>query len=1043
MIKKYNFKEIEPEILKFWQEKEIYLKAKQKNQGRKKFYYLDGPPYTSGKVHLGTAWGKALRDSFLRFKRMQGIDVWDRAGFDMHGLPTENGVAKKLKLQTKEEIEKYGLKKFQKACKNFCLENMNSMIADFKRIGVWMDFDNPYMSITPEFMEAEWWLVKQAHEKDRLYEGKKCMHWCASCATSLAKHELEYKNVTDKSIFLKFKIKGKNDEFLIIWTTTPWTIPFNMAVMANPKIEYVKAQVGKEKWVLAKALVGIFMNSVVGKEYKIIDEFKGVELKGIKYEHPFSKDIPYYREVEKISPNIHTVVLSEEYVDTSAGSGLVHCAPGCGPEDYEIGKRDDLPIYNELDEQGRFKESMGVFKGLIARKDDKKFIEHLKARNSLVATTEVDHDYAHCWRCHEGVVFRTTDQWFFRVEDLKEKLVELNKKVSWVPKAAFNAFDSWLKNLKDNSITRQRYWGTPVPIWKCENNDCLDYDIIGSFEELKEKAGKLPEGFHRPEIDEITYKCQKCNSAKKRIPDILDVWIDAGTASWTCLDYPKRTDLFLKLFPAEFILEGKDQIRGWFNLLFLAGFLAFEKSSFKAVYMHGFINDAQGRKMSKSLQNYILPDEVINKHGADTLRYYSIGAASPGMDLNYNLEDVQIKSKNLLILWNIQNFVLDLANSMGFNPILIKENAVHREEEEKYIISRMHSAIKEITTAFEEYRLNEAPWIAEKLYFDLSRTYIQLVREKAAYGTEKEKQAVLRTVFDVLLTILKLMSPITPFFTEQSYQNFKKAFGMDEESIHLCEWPKHNEKLINKELEKEMEIAQEIISSVLALREKSQIGLRWPVQEVCVDSPKKEVVKAVKSLKQLIMRQANTKTILLKKIKADFEIKPNYKMIGMHFGKKTAEIVDLIAKNNEKIVKEIKNEKEEIRLSEGVVIKKSFLEINRKIPEGQASSEFSYGTIYMTTKLSASLESEGYSREVIRRVQQLRKDAGLIKKDKIELFIIPSEVLQGPVEEWKDTIAEKTGCKMIFIDTKKEKEYPHSSKSKIKGNSIELWIKKV
>jgi len=581
-----------------------------------------------------------------------------------------------------------------------------------------------------------------------------------------------------------------------------------------------------------------------------------------------------------------------------------------------------------------------------------------------------------------------------------------------------------------------------VPIWRCD--ECKEYDVMGSFSELKQKAGNLPKDFHKPWIDKITYKCETCNKGtKKRIPDILDVWIDAGTTSWTCLKYPKKTEEFEKLFPADLILEGKDQIRGWFNLLLIASFLAFEKHPYKAVYMHGFINDSQGRKMSKSLQNYILPSEVVDKYGADTLRYYTIGAANPGMDMNYNFDDVKLKSKNLLILWNLQNFVIDLFQTTGINPSLIREKSLELGVEEKFIFSRLNTTIEDLTKAFEEYRINETPGIVEKLYFDLSRTYIQFVREKAAHGSEKEKQTVLKVVFDVFLEILKLMSPITPFITEKIFQKFKKVFELEKESVHLHGWPKCQKSKIDKNLEKEVEIAQDIISNILALREKNQLGVRWPVQEIVVDTKNKDVQKSVKNLKELIISQVNTKTLLLKEIKTDLEIKPNYKMIGMHFGKKTAEIVDIIAENNQKIVDALKKDEEEIKISKEVTIKKEFLEISRKLPEDLGAIEFRHGTIFMKTRLTASLESEGFAREVIRRVQQLRKNAGMVKQDKIELLIIPDEQLESPMMEWKDTIAEKTGCKKVVVDTKKQGKYEHHLKSKIKGKELELWMKKV
>ncbi|MFH1440161.1 MAG: class I tRNA ligase family protein, partial [Candidatus Woesearchaeota archaeon] len=473
------FIQIEEEILELWKTNDTHAKIKKKNGLGKRFYFLDGPPYTSGRVHLGTAWNKSLKDCVLRYKRMKGFNVWDRAGYDMHGMPTAQAVQKELKLANKDKILEYGMDKFVRKCEEFSLKNMKIMNEDFKRLGVWMDFENAYYTIDPKYMESCWWLIKKADENKRLYLGEKTMHWCASCGTALAKHELEYKNITDKSIFLKFKILGSENEYLIIWTTTPWTIPFNLGVMVNPELEYVKIRLNIneekiEQWIIAKGLVGVFMGSVVGKKYDIVEEFKGDKLEGIKYRHPLHDMVPeVYDELDKNHDKTFSVVLSEEYVDLSAGTGLVHMAPGCGPEDYEVGHKNGIPPFNNLNEEGIFPDNMGVFARWTAKKDDKKFIEEFNKIGALIETTDVEHDYAHCWRCKEPVIFRTTKQWFFRIEDLKENMRELNKDIYWNPEfAGSKSFDSWLNNLRDNGITRQRYWGTPLPIWKCENEEC-------------------------------------------------------------------------------------------------------------------------------------------------------------------------------------------------------------------------------------------------------------------------------------------------------------------------------------------------------------------------------------------------------------------------------------------------------------------------------------------------------------------------------------------------------------------------------------------
>jgi len=1041
MGSEFNLIEIEKEILDFWEKNKIYPKAKEKNKGKKSFYFLDGPPYTSGKIHLGIAWNKSLKDSVLRYKRMQGFDVWDRAGYDMHGLPTENKTMDKLKLKSKDDIPKFGVEKFIKECKKLSIDNMEMMNKDFTRLGIWMDFKNPYKSIENSFMEGEWWLIKKAHENKRLYEGKKTMQWCTHCATALAKHELEYKNITDQSIFVKFKIAGKKDEYLVIWTTTPWTLAFNLAVMVHPELEYLKVKVDNEFWIVAKGLAAVFIQGVVNKKFEIIEEFKGAALKGLKYVHPWENEIPFH---EIRSNKLHTVILSEEYVDLSAGTGLVHCAPGCGPEDYEVGHREGLPAFNNISEEGIFPETMGKFMDLTARKDDKKFVEALGA--NLIATTEVEHEYAHCWRCRKPVVFRTTKQWFFKVEDLIEDMRKLNQKVFWQPDWAGSSwFDSWLNNLRDNGITRQRVWGTPVPIWRC--NECDNYVVIGSVKELKKYAKDVPEDLHRPYIDEVLFKCEKCNGVMSRIPDILDVWIDAGTTSWTCLDYPQRDDLFKKLWPAEFILEGKDQIRGWFNLLLVASMVSMQKHSYKAVYMHGFVQDSQGRKMSKSLGNIISPYEVIDKFGADTLRYYMIGGANPGLDINYSFEDMKVKHKNLMVLWNIHKYLIDLANASNINPAHLKANEFSLEE--KYMLSKLNSTIEKITKLFEEYKLNEIPPAVEELYLELSRTYIQLIRDRLATGTEKEKKVILSTIYNVLMDTLRLLSPVSPFITEKMFLNLKHAFDLKDESIHLANWPSVDVKRIDEELENNFSIINSIVQSALSAREKIQLGIRWPLREIIVVTEDKNVAKAVEKLETTLKTQINIKEIKVQeKLEgAKFNIRADFKQLGPDFGKDAPKIISKIAiESPETIINHLNKEgKYEITIDgKKIAIVKEHLIVTREVPPPYIESSFRNGLLYLNKSMDDELEAEGFSRELIRRVQSLRKEAGLEKKDRINLFVKADLELVETLKKWESQIQEKVGAKVLRLSgTDPSKKHKFSTKEKVKGKEFEIFLEKV
>ncbi|MBI2129984.1 isoleucine--tRNA ligase [Candidatus Woesearchaeota archaeon] len=1047
MLKNYDFREVEENTLKFWKEKKIYEKAKEKNRKGKIFYFLDGPPYTSGRVHIGTAWNKALKDCFLRYKRMNGINVWDRAGYDMHGLPTEHKVEEKLGIKQKDDIVKLGVEKFISECRKLSTENMKLMNDDFTRLGIWMDFENAYQSLKNEFIEGEWWLVKKAHENKRLYEGLRTMTWCAHCETALAKHELEYEAVEEDSIFLKFKIKDKQNEYLVIWTTTPWTIPFNLAVMVNPELDYVRAKVESEVWIVAKGLAGAFIGGIANKKFTILEEFKGDKLGGTMYEHPLYKDLKnIYDGLEKESLKVHSVILSSEYVDLSAGSGLVHCAPGCGPEDYEVGHRNGIKPFNNLSERGEFPKEMGRFAGLIAKKDDKKFIEALEEAGALVATTKVEHEYAHCWRCHNPVIYKTTKQWFFKVEDLKEKMIEANKKIKWVPEAAFNAFESWLKNLRDNSITKQRYWGCPLPVWKCEK--CSDYAVIGSADELKALAGKIPEDLHKPYIDEVTIKCS-CGGVKKRIPDILDVWVDAGTTSWTCLDYPQRKDLFEKMFPPEFILEGKDQIRGWFNLLMVASFVSMNRPSFKAVYMHGFVQDALGRKMSKSLGNQVSPYEVIEKYGVDTLRYYMISGANPGVDINYNFDDLKIKNKNLFVLWNLANYLVDLAQNSGINPAKIDAGIEKNfETEEKYIFSKLNSTIKKVTGLFEEYRLNEVPPAIEELYLELSRTYVQLVRDKFS-GEDNEKRVILFALYENTMQILKMFAAVAPFISEQIYLNLKEAFGLKEESIHLFGWPAYDKNKINLELENDFSVVKDVIQSILAGREKIALGVRWPLKEAVLVIDDGKAISAVEKLEDSIKKQTNVKELKIQKIfpQAKTIVKADFNKLGPAFGNKVPKIIaKLSTESSENILGHIRKEgKFTLKVDgETLSIIREHLVVTRIVPSPFKEAEFRYGQLYLNAERNDELEAEGYSREIMRRAQEARKKNGLEKKDRIVLFVKVDEDLKEMLSKWEDAIKEKCGADRIKIsDQEPARKHNVEVKENIKGKEIRILFDKL
>ncbi len=1040
---------IEKDMLALWQKNHIYEKAKEKAGKGKDYYFLDGPPYTSGGIHIGTAWNKCLKDCVLRYRRMAGFNVFDRAGYDMHGLPTELKVQKQLGIKSKDDIPEFGIKRFVEACKEFSLKNMDIMNRDFTRLGTWMDFKNAYMPITREYIEGEWWLIRKAHENKRLYEGEKTMHWCQHCATSLAKHELEYEKVSDPSVFIKFKRAGRDNEYFIVWTTTPWTLPFNMAIMVHPEFDYVRAEVrfrGKtENWIIAKGLVGVFLGSVADITYKIIDEFKGTSLKGAAYVHYFEDQTPLYKQFKKNYPNTHTVVLSDKYVDLSAGTGLVHSAPGCGPEDYEVGRQNNIPPFNNLDQYGVFPDGMGMFSGMSAKKDDQKITEEMEKRGVLIAQTLIEHDYPFCWRCKKAVIFRTTTQWFFRVEDLREKMKELNRDIQWVPDwAGSRQFHSWLDNLRDNGITRQRYWGTPLPIWRCEK--CRHYEVFGTAAEIEQRGGKVPDDLHIPYIDSVTLQCSTCPGTMKRIPDILDVWVDAGCCSWLALDYPARKDLFNKLYPADFILEGKDQIRGWFNLLFVASMVSMGRPSFRAVYMHGFVNDAMGRKMSKSLANVISPYEVIDRYGADVFRYYTIGGSLPGVDLNYNFDDMNVKFRNLSVLWNIHKYLIELSAELGINPAekqMTGKEIVLLDKEERYIISLAESVTKTVTELFESYRLNEIPLHIEQLFLELSRTYIQLVREKGSTGSGDEQKEVLLTTYRVLFRSLQLLSPIVPMISEKIFQNLKNAFGHAEESIHHHDWPQADEKLIDKGLEHAMMSAQAAIKAILSGREKIHLGVRWPLAEAVITSGNENTRKSLEQMKDLIKIQTNIKKVSIapRFDKVKLSIRADTGKLGADFKEQTPGIIAHLAQISPNAVLE-RIEKEETYsftlAGKEVSLGMEHLIVEERVEEPYVKSESRFGSVFLNKRVPRELEAEGFAREIMRRVQQLRKKHGLQKADRIDLAI-GTEIVDV-LKRFEQQIKDKVGAERILIADKVEGGL---EEFKVKGKTFAIGFKKL
>ncbi len=839
--------ELEKGVLDFWKKNQIYEKTR---VGKKRFTFIDGPPYPTGAIHVGTAWNKVMKDAVLRYKRMRGFLVNDTPGYDMHGLPVEVKVEKKLGIHNKKEIEEYGIGEFVNACREFAGQNMDVMSEQFKRLGVWMDWEKPYLTTGNPYIEGCWWAIKKAHENGYLYRGKKVLTVCPRCETTLAKHEQEYRTVEENSIYVKLPLEKKG-EFLLVWTTTPWTIPNNLAVMVSPSVEYVKIEVDGEKWWMAAELVQHLLTAL-DKDYEVVEAVKGEELEGLKYSHPLEEKMPIHKEMDEKYEKAHTVLLSEEHVTTERGTGLVHCAPGNGPEDYEVGTAAGLPPFCPLEKDGTFTSDAGKYVGTKAKKDnDPMVVEDLEKKGFLLYKEPVQHEYPICWRCKSALIFLATEQWFLGVSEAKERMLEENEKVHWTPDWAGSAwFASWLENLQDWCISHQRYWGVPIPLWVCE--ECGEKKVVGSADELPE----VPEDLHRPWIDKIVLDCE-CGGKMKRIEDITDVWLESGAAVWASQGFPKQE----ADFPADFILEGKDQIRGWFNTLMSLSMVSKGEAPYKSVYMHGFVNDQEGRKMSKSLGNYITPDEVIDKYGAEAFRLFSIGSTSPGEDMAYGDPFVKEANRALAIFWNVYKFASRYMANDGFDPNEHELDDMELEVEDRWLLSRLATTRARVTEAFESYELPKVPALLVRFMVDdLSRWYIKLIRERTWVSVKGEsKLAAYATLYHAMETFLKLLAPVTPMLAEEIYQNFVRPVRKGKKSVHLCDWPEAGRR--DEKLEERMEAAESIVEATLSARQEVEIKLRWPLLEIVVEPKGDGLREACEQLEELILSMTNTKSM--------------------------------------------------------------------------------------------------------------------------------------------------------------------------------------
>ncbi|MDP4012631.1 MAG: isoleucine--tRNA ligase [Candidatus Nanoarchaeia archaeon] len=958
----FSFNEIEKEVKAFWKKIKLSEKVMSKNKGKKSFFLLDGPPYANYIPHVGHIRNTVYKDLHVKLAFMQGYDVLFQPGFDTHGLPIENMVEKKLNFKSKQEIVKYGVDKFNKECRENATTNMKLWMEVYDNLGSWYVWKDPYFTYNNSYLESAWWTFKQMFDKGMVYEGKRPVFWCPSCQTALAGYETtdSYKMMTDPSIYIKFKVKGKN-EFLLVFTTTPWTLISNVAVAAHPNEDYVKVETAKGVLILAKARLELLEKLELG--FKILEEFKGKKLDGLEYESVI--DVPTQKELEKNS-KAHRVYMSipilkervaskmaikkgtkggdvfEDFVNVADGTGLVHIAPGHGKTDNEVGNHYNLPSPSPLDDECKYTDDAGEFKGVFVKKADDDIIETLDRTGNLLHHEKISHSYPVCWRCKAPLIFRLSNQWFFKVDMIKDKMLKYNEEVNWYPEFARERFANWVANADDWNFSRQRYWGIPIPLWKCE---CGQLNVMGSLKDLQKHATKeVKDNFDLHNASKVQVKCSECKKPADRINEIFDVWFDSGIAPWASLGYPfENKKLFDEHYPVSRINESQDQIRGWFYSLMFTGVAVQNKQPYETVSMPGWVLDSKGEKMSKSLGNVVTAKACLETYGADSTRLYYMMDTAPYETQKFNVDTIKKEVWSVLnIFWNLHNYLLDQTDKI--------KKVTLKEVEDKWLISRLNSMMKNYQDNVEKFEYHVGTReLTRFITNNLSREYIQWIRERADNGDE----AVSYVMFETISICLKLLAPICPYVTEKIYQNIKD-FGLKKDSVHLEDWPKSDNKLIDEKLESNFEIVKEVIQGILAEREKIKQGIRWPLAsaEISLKEP-----NSIKDLVEIIKRQTNVKEIKVKK--GDFFVK-------------------------------------------------------------------------LDEKSTPELEQEGYAREVMRKVQALRKNAGLKKEDRIVLAIASKVDLS----KFELDIKNKVGAESLTFDI--NGKYKHSSKEKIRDYEFEI-----
>lgn len=996
-----KFVEREKEVEKFWEDEEIFEKSIEDRKDSPTYMFYDGPPTANGKPHIGHVLTRVIKDMIPRYRTMKGYKVPRKAGWDTHGLPVELEVEKKLGLDGKEQIEAYGLEPFIKECKE-SVWKYKGMWEEFSGVvGFWADMENPYVTYENNFIESEWWALKQIWDKGLLYKGFKVVPYCPRCGTPLSSHEVAqgYKDVKEKSAIVKFKVKGE-DAYFLAWTTTPWTLPSNVALCVNPVETYVRVRKEGTTYIMAEALV----EKVLESDFEILDRFDGKSLEYKEYEPLF----------DFVDPKKKAwFVTCDDYVTLTDGTGIVHIAPAFGEDDSRIGRKYDLPFIQLVNSKGEMTKET-KWEGVFVKKADPLVLKDLKENGKLFAAPTFEHSYPHCWRCDTPLIYYARESWYIKMTEVKDDLIRNNQTINWIPESIGKGrFGDWLENVQDWAISRNRYWGTPLNVWQCS---CGAMHSIGSIEELKSMSENCPEHIelHRPFIDAVTIKCPECGGQMKRVPEVIDCWFDSGSMPFAQHHYPfENKEVFEQQFPADFISEAVDQTRGWFYSLLAVSTLIFNKAPYKNVIVLGHVQDENGQKMSKSKGNAVDPMDALREYGADAIRWYFYINSAPWLPNRFYGKAVQEGQRKFMgTLWNTYAFYVLYAEIDQFDPTKHKLEYDQLTVMDKWLMSKLNSLIKEVDEDLANYKVTEAARALQVFTDEMSNWYVRRCRDRFwAKGMEQDKVSAYMTLYTALVTLSKLAAPMIPFMTEQIYQNLVRNVDKSApESIHLCDYPQVNEQLIDKKLEVDMDEVLDIVVLGRAARNEANIKNRQPIADMYVKSD--NVLD--KFYTDIIKDELNVKQVSFRDDVEDFvnyTFKPQLKTVGPKYGKQLGKIKEALAHlDGPATMKKLKSDGalEFDFDGEKISLTMDDLLIETAKSENFVSQEDNQVTVVLDIRLTPELIEEGFVREVISKVQTMRKEAGFEVTDHIILSQSDNDKLAEIIKANVDQVKSET-----------------------------------